>query len=174
MVDHNAAKFVSNIYPKRGKFEQFSIHKILNDLNWKSLEYRRKQSRLIMTYKIINDHLILDSKSMPKAEYQRPNRKCNEMKVGYENQLVEPPWNTDVVKNTFFFAAPHLWNTFVSATQANAPSVDAFKEHLKKQKWLLRTQLIVIFKRYCFIYYFTYVHIFICELVPCISIILYQ
>ena len=133
MVHHNAAKFVSNIYPKRGKFEQFSIHKILNDLNWKSLEYRRKQSRLIMTYKIVNDHLILDSNSMPKAEYQRPNRKCNEMKVGYENQLVEPPWNTDVAKHTFFYAAPLLWNTTVSASQANAPSVDAFKENLKKQ-----------------------------------------
>ena len=32
MVHHNAAKFVSNFYPKQGNYENFSITKILNEL----------------------------------------------------------------------------------------------------------------------------------------------
>ena len=132
MVQHNASKFVSNIYPKKGSFEHFSITNILNDLNWASLEKRRNQNRLTMTYKILNGHVILDPEMMPKVQYQRPYRKCNEEKVGYQNQLVEPSCTIEGVKNTFFFATPKLWNESVSSVQANAPSVDAFKHHFRK------------------------------------------
>ena len=133
MVHHNAAKFVSNTYPKKGNYNNFSITNILKDLNWVSLADRKKQSKLTMTYKIINGHVILDPEMMPRANYQRPTRKCNEVKVGYENQLVEPSSRTDIAENTFFFAAPKIWNNSVSSLQANAPSVEAFKCHFKKQ-----------------------------------------
>ena len=132
MVHHNAAKFVSNFYPKKGNYDNFSITKILNDLNWNSLETRRNQSRLTMAFKIINDHVILDSTMMPRAEHQQPTRKCNEVKVGYENQLAEPSCSIEVAQKTFFFATPKLWNNSVSTKQAKAPSVDAFKLHFKK------------------------------------------
>lgn len=75
MVHHNAAKFASNFYPKKGNYENFSITKILKDLNWETLEDRRQQSRLTMAYKIINGHVILDPNLMPKFEYQRLSRK---------------------------------------------------------------------------------------------------
>ena len=133
MVHHNAAKFVSNTYPRKGNYNNFSITNILKDLNWVSLADRKKQSKLTMTYKIINGHVILDPEMMPRANYQRPTRKCNEVKVGYENQLVEPSSRTDIAENTFFFAAPKIWNNSVSSLQANAPSVEAFKCHFKKQ-----------------------------------------
>ena len=68
MVQHNAAKFVSNIYPKKGNYDNFSISKILKDLNWDSLEERRNHSRFIMTYKIINGHVILDPDMMPRVD----------------------------------------------------------------------------------------------------------
>ena len=32
MIQHTAAKFVTNTYPKKGHYEQFSITKLLNDL----------------------------------------------------------------------------------------------------------------------------------------------
>ena len=85
-----------------------------------------------MAYKIINDHVILDSDLMPKVSYQRPTRKCNETNVGYQNQLVELSSTLDVVNSTFFFDTPKLWNQKVSTLQANAPSVDAFKQHFKR------------------------------------------
>ena len=133
MVQHNAAKFVSNIYPKKGNYDNFSISNILKDLNWVPLEEKRNQSRLTMTYKILNGHVILAPEMMPRVEYQRPYRQCNEDRVGYQNKLVEPSSRTDVAKNTFFFATPKLWNNCISSEQANAPSVDAFKHHFKKQ-----------------------------------------
>ena len=56
-----------------------------------------------MAYKIINDHVILDPNLMPKLQYQRLSRKCNDVKVGYKNLLIEPPCAKDVVLKTFFF-----------------------------------------------------------------------
>ena len=32
MVHHNAAKFVANKYPKKGKYDEFSISKVLSNL----------------------------------------------------------------------------------------------------------------------------------------------
>ena len=132
MVHHNAAKFVSNFYPKKGNYENFSITKILNDLNWDSLENRRDQARLTMAFKILNGHVILESNMLPKTNFQQPSRKCNEVKVGLENQLDEPTSSIEIAQKTFFFATPKLWNNSVSPKQANAPSVDAFKHHFKK------------------------------------------
>lgn len=93
MIHHNAVRFVSNIHYKKVKYEHVSITKILNDLDWNSLEDRRNQARLVMAYKIVNNH---------------------------------------VVNATFFFGTPKIWNEKVSSLQATAPSVDAFKQHFKR------------------------------------------
>ena len=69
---------------------------------------------------------------MPRAEFQQPTRKCNDVKVGFQNQLAEPSSLIEVAQKTFFFATPKLWNNSVSPMQANAPSVDAFKHNFKK------------------------------------------
>ena len=132
MVQHNAAKFVSNSYPKKGDYANFSITKLLNELNWESLEERRQNARLSMAYKILNGQVILEKSMMPKSQNQRPFRQCNGAKVGSANQLAEPQSRLDVVGSTFFFATPKLWNNCITPSQANAPSVDAFKAQLKR------------------------------------------
>ena len=58
MVHHNAAKFVANKYPKKGQYDQFSISKVISNLEWKSLEERRNHAGLIIAYKILNGHVI--------------------------------------------------------------------------------------------------------------------
>ena len=133
MVQHNAAKFTSNIYPKKGDYNKFSITQLLSDLKWESLEERRENARLIMAYKIINGHVILESSLLPKFNYQRPVRECNGVKVGAENQLAEPPSRLDVTGSTFFYSTPKLWNNLLTPSQTNAPSVDAFKRQLKRR-----------------------------------------
>ena len=132
MVHHNAAKFVTNTYPKKKDYDSFSITKILHDLDWDTLEERRSRARLIMAYKIINGHVILEPNMMPKLNLKRPIRECNEAKVGLKNQLMEPQSRLDITKNTFFYATPKLWNDNVTPSQAAAPSADAFKAHFKK------------------------------------------
>ena len=131
-VNRNAAKFVTGIYPKKGKYDQFSMSKLMDNLNWKTLEQRRQQARITMAYKIINGHMILSPDLLPKINNHRPSRQCNSAKVGPHNQLLEQSTRLDVTANTFFYAAPKLWNSNVTPTQANAPSIDAFRRHFEK------------------------------------------
>ena len=132
MVQHNAAKFVSNIYPRKGDKNKFSITKILQSLNWDTLEERRDQARLTMAYKILNNKVILEPSMLPKMKSFRPMRQCNEANVGIENQLMEQQPRLDVTASTFFFSTPKIWNELVTPEQAKAPSVDAFKSHFSK------------------------------------------
>ena len=132
MVLHNGAKFVSNRYPKKGNFKNFSISKILDDLNWESIENRRMQTRVTMAYKILNNHVILEPSLLPKIYNRRPDRNCKGFTISNQNHLAEPYARLDVVKSTFFYETPNLWNLNVTPNQAKAPSVDAFKTHFKK------------------------------------------
>ena len=66
MVQNNAARFITNTYFKKGKFEKHSITKILNDLNFSTIEERRIKARLTMAYKILNGFVILESNMLPK------------------------------------------------------------------------------------------------------------
>ena len=129
MVQHSAVKFVTNIYPEKGNYESFSVTKLLEGLQWDTLKKRRQQLKLTMVFKILNDHLILSPDLLPKVLFDRPPRKCNEPNVGTKNQLREPPSRLNTTRKTFFFSAPTLWNTSVTPSQANAPSVDSFKRY---------------------------------------------
>ena len=129
MVQHNAAKFVTNQYPRKKDFYKFSISKLLHELDWDTLEERRNQTRLTMAYKITNGLLILEPSLMPKMQFKRPVREC---KVGSQNQLIEPHYNLDITGSTFFYSTPKLWNNRISPSLAKAPSVDTFKRNLKK------------------------------------------
>ena len=131
MVQHNAAKFIANMYPKKGKYEQFSISKVLSRLKWRSLEERRNHARLIMAYKILNGHVILESTMLPMTNSKQPSRVCKGVKYP-ESQLIEPLSKLDNVQTTFFYSIPKLWNKTVTETLAKAPSIDAFKNNLKK------------------------------------------
>ena len=65
-IQRSAAKFVTNCYPKKGHYDEFSVSSLLRELEWDTLENRRKQIKTIMAYKIINNHLILPSTLLPK------------------------------------------------------------------------------------------------------------
>ena len=90
MVQHTAAKFVTNRYPKQGHYEDYSISDIIRELEWDTLEVRRNRGKLNMAYKILNGQVILPSDSLPKASTSRTTRLCNEVRVGSSNQLREP------------------------------------------------------------------------------------
>ena len=129
MVQHKAVKFVANIYPKKDHYEEFSILRLLQNLNWETLETRRKQLKVSLVYKILRNHLIITPDYLPYARMNRPKRKCTEPKVGFHNQLLEPESRLNATSKTFFYSAPKLWNENVSPSQAAAPSIEAFKRH---------------------------------------------
>ena len=80
-------------------------------------------------YKILNNQVIIPPETLPRFNNIRPSRRCAEPHVGVQHQLVEPLGRTDITSSTFFFSAPKLWNDCVTPVQANAPSLDAFKNH---------------------------------------------
>ena len=120
------------VFTKKSDNYEYSITKILQSLNWDTLEQRRHQARLTMAYKILNEKVILEPNMLPKFQSQRLRRQCNESRVGAQNQLFEPQPRLDVTASTFFYSIPKIWNNSVTPKQANAPSVDAFKTHFKK------------------------------------------
>lgn len=133
MVQHRAAKFATNTYPKKGHYEDFSITQILKQLQWDTLEERRKQAIITMAYKILNNQVIIPPSSLPKATITRPARKCTASQVGSAHQLVERPSKLSNTSKTLFYCAPKLWNSRVTPTQAEAPSTDAFKKYFCKK-----------------------------------------
>ena len=98
-----------------------------------TLEARRLKSRLNMAYKIINGHIILGPNMLPKSANNGKQRKCNDTNVGFDNQLIEPVPNLQTSGKTFFYSIPKIWNQHVSASQAKAPSVDAFKRYFRSK-----------------------------------------
>ena len=132
MVQHNAARFISNVYIKKGNFKKYSVTKILNDLKLNTIQERRNQARLTMAYKILHGHVILKSNLLPKYDSYNPKRHCNTAKVGKEYQLMEQNANLQIIGHTFFFSIPKLWNQMVTPKQAKAPSVEAFQRHFKQ------------------------------------------
>ena len=129
MVQHNAAKFVANKYPKKGHYNEFSISQILNDLSWESLEERRNKARATTAYKILNDKLILPPDLLPLANPLKQTRLTDQVRVGPNFHLLEPHARLNIVNKTFFYSAPRTWNTLVSPEQATAPSADSFKKY---------------------------------------------
>ena len=112
------------VYPK---YEEFSVSRLINNLQWETLEKRRNNSKMIMAYKILNNKVIISPSTLPKENNVRLSRKCNEPTVGRKWQLTEPHSNILASGNTFFYLAPKLWNENVTPEQAESPSADAFK-----------------------------------------------
>ena len=132
MILHNGAKFVSNKYPRKGKYNEFSITNILEDLNWDTLEQRRMKARVTMAFKILNNLTILEPNMLPKITNERPERNCKGVTVGIKNQLLERQARLDVCSSTFFYATPKIWNYNITPKQASSKSVDTFKSYFKK------------------------------------------
>ena len=133
MIQHNAAKFISNKYPKKGRYADFSITSLLEDLQLETLEVRRTRAKLTMAYKIVHGHVILPRDLLPSPNNNRPTRSCNQAPVGEHHQLYQPHTTLHNPAETFFYSVPKLWNSIVTPEQAASPSIEAFKNHFKRQ-----------------------------------------
>ena len=124
-VNRQVAKFVSNTYPEKGKYGEFSASRLLNSLGWETLETRREQAKLVMAFKILNKLVILTPDTLPRKFPARPTRMTNDSKY----LLEEPFARLSVIQNTFFYSVPRLWNSRITQPQANASSVNSFKSY---------------------------------------------
>ena len=125
IIQNNCAKFVTNLYPKKGQYENFSVSKILNSIGWDSLENRRNEAKLAMAYKIVTNKVILTPDYLPKNITNHPTRKL----INKEYLLELKHSRLDQVQKTFFYSVPALWNNTVTAEQAKSKNVDSFKKY---------------------------------------------
>ena len=69
-VQRRAARWVTSRYRQTS-----SVTNILSDLNWESLESRRRKARLSTMWKYVHGHLTINSPSAPRPLPANPNRR---------------------------------------------------------------------------------------------------
>jgi hypothetical protein len=95
---------------------------MLGDLEWDTLETRRKKIRLTMMYKIINN--LIDIRA---EEYlTKPTRQTRSSHFLKYQQFSA---STDYYKHSFFAQTTGIWNT-LPAPVAEAPCLVSFKQEL--------------------------------------------
>ena len=114
MVQRRAARYVCNRYHNRS-----SVSDMLMELEWPTLQQRRKQTRLIMMYRFSNCLTQVDTKNRLKT----PARLSRGMHSGSFQ-----PMNArcDVRKNSFFPQTIRDWNELPQST-TSVDSLESFK-----------------------------------------------
>ena len=114
-VQRRAARFVKNCYV----WEPGTVTNLLNDLNWYSLELRRKITRLTTMYKIVNGKIAVN---IPEYIVGPTRVTCSY----HSSKCINIGSNSNTYKYNFFTRTLKEWNTLPSFL-LNQPSVDAFK-----------------------------------------------
>ena len=119
MVQHRAARWAVNRY-----HNTLSVGHMLNQLEWSSLEQRRKELTVCMLYKAFNDLVAIDPYQYL-ARVSRPTRHTHQYSV------IMPHCRTDSYKHSFFPRAAVLWNA-LPASVVLAPSLESFRQTIRK------------------------------------------
>ena len=98
MVQRRGARFVKHWYHNGS-----SVTDLLEDLKRKSLETRRKESRLTMMYKIVNQQVAID----PDKHQMKPQKKSSSANT---NSYVVPHASTTSRQQSFFPRTIRDWN----------------------------------------------------------------
>ena len=120
MVQRRAARYVTNRYHNTS-----SVSDMLNQLEWKTLEDRRRISRLAMMYKLANGMVRVDTENI----LIPPDRLSRNINV---NGFKTPSCRTEVRKESFYPRTIKEWNSLPHTT-TSAGSLDSFKTHLHEK-----------------------------------------
>ena len=121
-VQRRGARFVCNDYGRRS-----SVTTMMRDLGWKPLRDRRRDQRLSLFHKIVNDLVAIPSAQM--IEFN--NRK---QRHGNSKSVKLLSCNTDVYKYSFIPQTIRDWNTLPDAV-VNYESNDSFRTALSKLEY---------------------------------------
>ena len=111
MVQRRAARFVNSDYRQRS-----SVTTMLQKLKWQTLSERRAHSKVIMLYRIMNDHVAIAAEPpylYPAAEGTR----------GHHLQLRQHHCRIAAYQHSFFPSVVCLWNA-LPTTVVSAPSTE--------------------------------------------------
>ena len=114
MVQRRAARFVYRNYSREA-----SVTTMVEKLQWRSLQQRRADIRLIVLYKCLNRVVAVDV-SQDLIPQSRPSRHCNSMSFQIPSETKQ------YIQQSFLPRTIVQWN-HLPETVALAPSLDAFK-----------------------------------------------
>ena len=117
-VQRRAARFVSGNYAKTPG----TVTNIMSQLQWETLEHRRKIGRLSLFYKMVNDHV-----DVPISRYLVPQTR--QTRHTHHLAFQKPITTVDYYKYSFFPRTVTLWNTLPSNV-VSADTVLGFKSAL--------------------------------------------
>jgi hypothetical protein len=118
MVQRRAARYVTNRYHNTS-----SVSSMIEQIEWTTLEERRKDSRLLMMHKLKNNIVRVDasSKLIPNERSSRNNN---------DQALHIPSCKTTACKNSFYHRTIKEWNNLPNCT-VSALSPESFKVQLR-------------------------------------------
>ncbi|CAH1247588.1 Hypp7951 [Branchiostoma lanceolatum] len=117
-VQRRAARVTLNDYRRTS-----SVTQMLNDLQWPLLSERRRNARLTFFYKLVNNHINIDTYSLLTPAQGR-TRGSHDLKFHTIHA------RTDTYKHSFFPRTIPQWNT-LPGTVATAPTVESFRARLE-------------------------------------------
>jgi hypothetical protein len=113
-VQRRQARFIYSDYKRTS-----SVTAIINELGWKPLNERRKEQRLVLLFKIVNDLVAIPADN--NIEYnQRPSRTSN------SKQIKVPSATTEIYKHSFVPITVKDWNTLTESA-VSRKTVEGFK-----------------------------------------------
>jgi hypothetical protein len=114
MVQRRAARYVRNRYHNTS-----SVIEMLHQLQWTSLEDRRRQARLMLLYKISNNLVKID----PTSKLIPPKHLSRNM---HDRSFQIPASSTTLRRESFYPRTIREWNS-LPASVATAGSLETFK-----------------------------------------------
>ena len=118
-VQRQAARFCKNNYSR----EEGTVTKILAELEWQTLETRRKIKKVSMLYKI--RHGLVDISLGSHLVHQTRETR------GHNKKFRQIRYKTRRYGDTFFPSTIPIWNNLSAAT-VNATTIEAFKNQVNK------------------------------------------
>ena len=102
----------------------YQVNEMLQEMQWNTLEERRKKDRLVMCYKITNDRTLRTG--IDTGKYLKPLAELAVIPITANNQAYEVPFAlTDYYKLFYFPRTTREWNVLPNET-VNVSSLMAF------------------------------------------------
>ena len=120
-IQRNAARFVKKDYSRHS-----SVTAMMKDLNWKPLQERRRENRLLLLFKILNNLVAIP----PDKHLSFKNKKYN-LRSNHSKEINLKTSEVDSHKNSFFPKTILDWND-LTENQISCQSVIQFKAALQR------------------------------------------
>jgi hypothetical protein len=120
-VQRRQARFIYSDYKRTS-----SVTAIINELGWKPLNERRKEQRLVLLFKIVNDLVAIPADN--NIEYnQRPSRTSNSKQI----KVLSATTEIYMYKHSFFPSTVKDWNTLTESA-VSSKTIEGFKAAISR------------------------------------------